>query len=273
MNTVFQHLDDPVALPPLSHEQRQAILRRGESLRRRRRTKLFAVGVAMAAVVAAIVLSPALRFDRGDPPVAASPAPSMPATATVGPGRGSSTVDGTDRQLTITFAIPAGWETENGWLFKSDNYGRSDPGTGMPFGFVFLRVANIYVDGCRWRLVDPPPGPTVDDLVAAYENVPGFGGDVRDVVVDGFRGKLIDYTVPQYNADDCEERRFGIFKENVGAVNNVPNVIAQAPNQQNQIRILDVGGTRLVMLTGYPPNISAQERAELDTIVNSIQIS
>ena len=37
-------------------------------------------------------------------------------------------------------------------------------------------VANLYADGCRWQLLDPPPGPTVDDLVAAYADVPGSSG-------------------------------------------------------------------------------------------------
>jgi DNA-directed RNA polymerase specialized sigma24 family protein len=31
----------------------------------------------------------------------------------------------------------------------------------------FFDVANIYTRGCQWKLVDPAPGPTVDDLVAA----------------------------------------------------------------------------------------------------------
>ena len=44
------------------------------------------------------------------------------------------------------------------------------------------------------------------------------------------------------------------------------------PKQQNEIWILDVDGTRLVILAGYPPNISTQERADLDAIINSIKI-
>jgi hypothetical protein len=30
-----------------------------------------------------------------------------------------------------------------------------------------MDVSDIYADGCEWVLVDPPPGPTVDDVVSA----------------------------------------------------------------------------------------------------------
>ena len=268
---MFQHLDDPVPLPASTHEQRQATLRRGESLRRRRRAKVFAATAAAAAAVAVFALSPTLRATTEVPPVAASPSPSVVATATVGPGRGSIALDGMVPE-SVTFTMPAGWEVnDGGWLFKSDNYGRTSLEGGMPFGFAFMDVANIYTDGCKWRLVDPAPGPTVNDLVAAYANVPGFGGNTSDITVDGFPGKLVEYNIPGYNADDCREGRFAMFKED-GTFGDTPTIMAQAPLQENQIRILDVSGSRLVILTGYPSDISPDERTELDTIINSIHI-
>ncbi len=51
-----------------------------------------------------------------------------------------------------------------------------------------------------------------------------------------------------------------------------PTLWAQAPKQQNKLWILDVDGTRLVILAGYPPNMSAQDRTDLDGILSSIQI-
>jgi hypothetical protein len=267
---MFQHLDDPAPLPPSTREQRRATLRRGEMLRRRRRTGRFAALAGVAALIGALALRPGGGGDGGVPPVAASPSPSVVATATAGPGRGTITVGGTNPELSVTFTMPAGWQTDSGWLFRSDNYGRTSLERGMPFGFVFLDVANIYVDGCQWQLVEPPPGPSVDDLVAAYAEVPG-AGTARDVTVDGYRGKLVEYIVPEYDADDCQEGRFGLLKEE-GFPDDTPNIVAQAPEQQNQIRILDVGGTRLVILMGYPPNLSARDQAELDAIVSSVQI-
>ena len=109
----------------------------------------------------------------------ASPSPSIAATAT----------DIDTGHLEVAFSPPAGWEYIGPWLAKSDNYGWSGGTGGPPFGFATLDVGNIYAKGCKWRLVDPPPGPTVDDLVAAYADLPGFEG-ARDTTVDGFQGKL-----------------------------------------------------------------------------------
>ena len=83
---------------------------------------------------------------------------------------------------------------------------RLGSGQGRPdiFGFVTAEVGNIYADPCQWELVDPPFGPTVDDLVSAWANVPGFDATATsDVTVDGYAGKQIEFTVPDYNEDEC----------------------------------------------------------------------
>ena len=51
-----------------------------------------------------------------------------------------------------------------------------------------------------------------------------------------------------------------------------PGFWAHGPKQQNQQRILDVDGTRLVITAWYLPTTSAQDRAELEEILASIQI-
>ena len=80
-------------------------------------------------------------------------------------------------------------------------------------------------------------------------------------------------TIPDYNENECQEGRFGIFQISGNAAGDVaPNLWSQAPQQQNKLWILDVDGTRLVILAGYPPNISAQDRTDLDGIFSTIQI-
>ena len=79
----------------------------------------------------------------------------------------------------------------------------SDQG-GPIFGFATAEVGNIYADPCQWELA-PPLGPTVDDLVSAWANVPGLDATAtRDVTVDGYPGKQIAFTVPNYNMLDCK---------------------------------------------------------------------
>ena len=135
----------------------------------------------------------------------------------------------------------------------------------------FIDVLNIYADGCQGKLVDPQPGQTVDDLVSAYANLPGFEGPPRDITVDGFQGKQLGYTVPNYNADKCKDGIFAMIDED-NHPGHALSYWAQTPKQRNKVLILDVDGARLVILATYPPNISAQDRTGLDAIISSIHI-
>ncbi len=63
----------------------------------------------------------------------------------------------------------------------------------------FWDVDNVYADGCEHTLLDPPLGPTVDDLANVWATLPGFTATTPvDIVVDGYAGKRVDYTVPDY---------------------------------------------------------------------------
>ena len=80
-------------------------------------------------------------------------------------------------------------------------------------GVNFTQVTNIYADGCQWVLVDPPIGPTVDDLISAWANVPGFNATAAiDITVDGYLGKQIEFTVPDYKEDECTMNKYGLWQ-------------------------------------------------------------
>ncbi len=164
--------------------------------------------------------------------------------------------------------LPVGWETADVFITKPD---------AEPFLAInFFDVANIYADPCQWALLDPPVGPTVDDLASALADSPVFQATgARDVTVDGFEGKYIEFTVPDYDEDECRRGRFGLWKEDgPGGVGTGirPNLWAQSPDQHNQVWILDVDGTRLVILAWTFPDTSARDRADIDEILDSIQI-
>ena len=189
-------------------------------------------------------------------------------TSLLEPGTGTGFFGGA-RDVPVTFALPPGWETSDGvFILKSD--------ADIAFGVAFYDVANIYADPCQWVLLDPPVGPTVDDLVSALANAPAFDATAaHDITVDGFEGKQIEFTVPDYDEDECRDGRFGLWKEDspFGVRNgDAPDLWAQAPGQHNRVWILDVDGTRLTILAGYLPNTSAQDRADLDEILGSIRI-
>jgi len=192
----------------------------------------------------------------------ASPAASGEATATVGPGRGTGFFGGSVPEVPVSFTLPAGWEADQVFIGKSSN---------PTFGLAFFDVGNIYAEGCKWVLLDPPPGETVDDLVSAYAKLPGFGGPPRDITVDRFNGKQIQYTVPDYDEDECIGGKFGILQHDHTS-GMAPSLWAHSPKQQERLSILDVDGTRLVILVSDTEDMSAQDRVDLDGIFNSIHI-
>ena len=102
--------------------------------------------------------------------------------------------------------------------------------------------------------------------------MPGFDATAtKDVTVDGYAGKQIEFTVPDYNEDECM-RGDVRHLEGTRSGDAGPHYIAQGPDQHNQVWILDVDGTRLVILASYFPDTSPQDRTALDEMLASIQI-
>ena len=146
------------------------------------------------------------------------------------------------------------------------------PNAGPLFGVVLVSVANIFVDPCRWVAFDPPVGPSVDELASAWANVRGLDTTAPiDITVDGFHGKQIEFTVPDYDFGECVQDRYGIFKE-PGLPGPGPNYWAQGPNQHHQLWIVDVDRTRIVISASDFPHTSQQDRADLDALLASIRI-
>jgi hypothetical protein len=252
--------------------------------RNRRRLAMTAAAVVAVIGVAAIAINRMNSDDDVEPapavqptatPTTATPTTATPTTATpttvtpttaapttvaptpVGPTTGTFVMPGVD----LTFAVPAGWAYYDDWYVAK-------PLTYPIFSVSFNNVANIYTDSCPSVPVDPPVGPTVDDLASAWANLPGLNATAAsDITVDGYHGKQVEFTVPDYNEDDCP---YGDFKL-LGSVGGGA-YWAQGPNQHHRLWILDVNGTRLVILATSFPDTTPQERAELDEILASIQI-
>ena len=178
-----------------------------------------------------------------------------------GPGTGSVFFAGAEH-VQVAVPLPAGWVTESSFVGKKD----SDPIIHL----AFFDVANIYADPCRYVLLDPPVGPTVDDLVAAFQASTVFDTTPdRYGTLDGHPGKYIEVTVPNYDEESC--MLFGLFKEE-GETDAGPDWWAQAPQQTIQMWILDVDGTRLVVSAGHYPHTTDQDRQALTDMVATLDI-
>lgn len=238
--------------------------------------EILVVGVALLLPV--IMLTGCSTDTAAGPPTASSKGPrsikepaaaSVPVTPSAAPTQGSAFFAGS-ANVPVSFSVPSGWEVmANAFVLKS--------GAEPAYGVGFFDVANIYRKGCRWALLDPPVGTTVDDLVAAYRKVPELRpGPAKAVTVDSFRGKQFRFTVPDYRQGSCKDDTFALVQaDNAGAnrgSGNVPNLWAQAPGQQLAALVLDVDGTRLVIYSLYPATVSPADIADIEEIVSSIKI-
>ncbi len=164
--TGFTHVDP---------DQVQSVMSGETSCRTRRIVRYVAIAaiamISLAACSSGASDNPTVA-DTSEPTLSTTvPPTTTEATATVGPGTGTGYFAGSAPEVPVTFTMPAGWESDGPFVSKSD----ADP----VFGLVFMNVSNLYTDGCQWELVDPPPGPTVDDLASVYANLPELGATPR----------------------------------------------------------------------------------------------
>jgi hypothetical protein len=125
-------------------------------------------------------------------------------------------------------------------------------------------LAEVYTDPCNWStsIIDPPVGPTVDDLADALA-AQAMRGDATptDVTIGGYDGKYLEMSVPDdVVLADCDE---GEFRSWAGRYH-------QGPGQIDVVYILDVDGERQVLIAHRMPGVSTAEQAEQQAVVDSI---
>lgn len=159
----------------------------------------------------------------------------------------------------ITVTVPDGWSNVRvpGLVW----------GEGAVLGF--WNLDNLYADPCTPAsgLLDPAPGPTVDDLVAAFNRVPGVVlSTPTDVTVDGFAGKQTDLRFS--GSDGCIGEDAVLWP--IGTTGDAAP--APGPGEVERLWIVDVNGDRLVIATTDASDATDEVRAELDAIFESVQI-
>ena len=215
----------------------------------------------------------------------AEPAPTYPMNIDDVPGDDFSPLEAEtyfiepySTDIQVFYTIPA--EDWLGWIgtFKPER------GTDAPYqlvGVSIVNVTNLVQDGCTTHAAaDPPVGPTVDDMAAALAALSPFilTEPPSDVTVDGFSGKHLKLTVPDlavrvYGEDtiftDCTTFE---LKSWIGEPLSYAFHGYSYPGQVEEIWLLDVDGTRLMIEALWSPGSPEGDIAELRSILDSIDI-
>ena len=249
-----------------------------------RRFTSMSIAIRLAAAVAAVfvvafvginLISPG-NGGIGSP--AATPTPTPTATPTPTPlaltvGEVSSSLESGTYAIAdpflvpVSVSVPAGWQGNIGGPYAVFLERPSGPG-------VFFSIFDkVYADPCHFDkgLLNPLPGPTVDDLATALASLPGLDATTpTDVTVGGYQGKQLTLTVPASLGTGCTLAPGGYFRVwelPLGATNDLTR------GESDTVWILDVNGQRLVIDTPEKPGQTAQDKAEVQGILDSIRIA
>ncbi len=172
-----------------------------------------------------------------------------------------------DDSIRITLTVPDGWAgLEYSIIPSVESY--SPPGGA---GLLFGRGGWLYTvsQACGGSGPDPngptiPTGTTVDEFVTALVDHPDL--DVTspvDVTLGGFSGQYLEFRAPANTTTDPGGCGYFVWE---------PGIYAQGPNALWRIWVLDVNGVRVVVRGDSFPGTSPQIQAQLQSIVDSIQI-
>lgn len=235
---------------------------------------LVAIGLILAACGADVSTSssspPPASETAASPSAAASPSSASPGQLPLGgpialsPGNYSLA----DFPARISFDIPAA-EAPAGWFGCSPSSVEqavcytTDADSDRYAALTFQIVDNVRTPPCsdqdNAELLDPPVGPSVDDLVAAISNLEGYEATpAEDISMSGFSGKEFTLTAEQHGC---------------GATwSTTDRVTGMGADEINRLRVLDVNGERVLIASAYGSDTPQAEIAAVEQVLDSVQI-
>ena len=160
--------------------------------------------------------------------------------------------------------MPDGWQAHAG--FAVSPVDSEENASHYASLGIWGEASNVHVDPCDWQgnILNPPPGPAVDDFAEALASQSGWTTtQPADLTVDGYQGKRLQLTVPDdTDFADCDLREFRSWTDRW----------YRGPGQIDDVRLIDLDGTRQLFLTTYFPGTSAETMASLEQIVETLEI-
>jgi hypothetical protein len=242
---------------------------------------LAKLAVAAAAVVAIAFAGISLITPGGiaapgpnaTPVPTPSPSPAVfPASGSLAPGLYymSDSRDVTSGRLVLTVPGP-GWEANDIRMLRKMVAGSSAT-PAVDVAVSAWVVGNLKADPCKWHGggVQPPVGPSVDDLATALAAQAGPSATATAATLGGYQGKKVEFSAPPgLDITTCDEGAFSRWQP-ADNPSDWGGFLFGA-GQLNAVYILDVAGKRQVIDTAHLPGTSAANLAELDAVVASIR--
>lgn len=174
------------------------------------------------------------------------------------PGRYSTDVQGYRYTFTVS---GSGWTSGGDAVLQGDH--DNDP---PDFGGLFMWADDpgLFTEPCQWQGTYVKPGSTAADLATALADLDGFeASEPTNVTVGGHQGKRLQLTVPaDVNFASCQDGQYRSFDGRW----------YQVPGQVDDIRVVDLDGSRRLIRTTYDPGTSAAVRTELEQLIDTMEI-
>ncbi len=225
-----------------------------------------------ALVVAGLVLAISTLRSGDDTAIIPGDTPTPAATlipplssGALEPGRYvfSSLDPGLDASHQITIDVPDGYEGDAGFLATKLR-------SAGEVSVSVWAVGNVYGDPCDWAgtLGDPAAASSVDGVAAALAGHRRLQVSTPTAVtVDGFPATYMERTVPAgITLADCHQGQFRTWLATDGGARYVQ------PGQHDLLWIVDVDDVPVVIDATLAAGTSAENRAELLQIVESVRI-
>lgn len=170
---------------------------------------------------------------------------------------------------TVSVEVPAGWSAVDAWAFSGPIGHEAPAGMGIRFYTVDNLVSNpsSLGDGP----LDPPVGPTVDDLMQAIVAQSAWtSSSPRETIIGGYPAQHVQITVPDDATLDTRGREgdaFYLFLDGAGG-----QIFGWAIGQSFDVYAVDVNGERLVLDALHFPGTSEADLEALQAVVDSIRI-
>ena len=164
--------------------------------------------------------------------------------------------------VSLAFDVPAGYlgctevPTEQGLCAEMDNR-----------GITFVVVENLVADPCdaSQGQLDPPLGPTVDDLVAGLERLPGF------TATQGTPGELDGHPVRRLNLIAPTRPQACVTSDVQTWIVTSNRTNGVQFGERGELWILEAQGTRLMIALAYQPGTPPEVVRQMRDIVESVR--